>query len=608
MSRTKTFTYSALSGHTRVVIPTGYSSSVGIVLAGAGGGAGGYYYTAPAYGGNGAKITGTMSLSPGDVLDIYLGDGGKVGSFGVVNAAGGAGGGSLLIGAGAQSGQIVVYPVTLSYAWSQFMNDYAVWVNPDGVNPVNATSTITRYIDIPVSGVYTFFAECDNWLNLYVDGSNIINTSDFQSYYGTSAEISLTPGRHTIDMAVSNWGGPAGVAVAVYDTYSTQIWNTRSVLNPNIASYSFRGGKGGNTYGDGYYVYSAAGGGGGASVVYLNGQLVLVAGGGGGGGAEGGHGAGATAGGDGGIPGRVGGSPIGSQGQSGSDGGDIAGTPGGGGGYTGGNAGNFVYYDDAPSLGANGGTNYNAFTETHTSGSGTYTVPAGITELTITLVGGGGGGGGCGANEEPLYTGGGGAGGDTFNQVIPVTPGQQISWTVGSGGPGGGVGLAGYAGLPSTFGGYSAGGGYGGGIPYGANNGTYVGEDGDGWNQAGGAGGYPNGGSGGSYSEDGEYGTSGASGGNGSVTIQVGAWSESIYAGSGRFNDGLSGYCQLTFTELGSGKVKLAGQWKQITSNYVKVAGQWKQITNAYTKVNGEWKVVSGGVAVPSTFSADSWG
>lgn len=603
MSRTKTVSITATGGHTRLTIPTGYSPTVSIDLAGAGGGAGGRYYGANGAGGAGARITGSLALNPGDVLDIYVGDGGKAGTVQGTNSAGGAGGGSALIGS--ISGQTTVYPVTLSYTWSQFMNDYAVWVNPDGVNPVNVTNTITRDIDVTVAGNYTFQAECDNYLILYIDGVNIIDTSDFQSYYATSNSYYLNPGRHTIEMAVSNWGGPAGVAVAVYDPYGTQIWNTRSVLDPNTFSYSFRGGNGGNTYGDGGYVYPAPGGGGGASVVFLNGTLLLVAGAGGGGGSEGGHGAGGTSGGDGGIPGRVGGSPYGGQGQPGSDGSDIAGTPGGGGGYNGGNSGNFVYYDDAPSLGANGGTNYNGLTVTYTSGSGTYTVPVGVTQLTVTLVGGGGGGGGCGGNEEPVYTGGGGAGGDIISQTINVYPGQQISWTVGNGGAGGGVGVAGLAGLPTVLGGLNAGGGYGGGFPYGANNGVYVGDE---YSAAGGAGGYPNGGAGGSYNEDGEYGNSGSSGGNGSVTIQIGSWSYSTYAGSGTLGDGLPGYCNVTFTELGSGKVKVAGQWKQIIGNWVKVAGQWKQIANAYTKVNGEWKVVSGGVPVPTTFSGDSYG
>jgi hypothetical protein len=446
MSRTKTVSITATGGHTRVVVPTGYSQTVSIDLAGGGGGAGGRYYGSNGTGGNGGRITGNIALSTGDVLDVYIGDGGRCGGYGGYVGSGGAGGGSALIGV--ISGLTTVYPVTLDYAWSDFMNTYAVWVDPSGVSPVNVTSTITRYIDVSIAGIYNFQAECDNYLNLYVDGVNIINTSDFQSYYATSAGYYLSPGRHTITMSVINWGGPAGVAVVVYDPYGTSIWNTRTVLDPNTFSYSFRGASGGTSYGDGGYVYVGAGGGGGASAVFLNGNLLLVAGGGGGGGAEGGHGAGGTPGGDGGIPGRVGGSPYGGQGEPGSDGGDIAGTPGGGGGYNGGNAGNFVYYDDAPSLGANGGTNY-----------------------------------------------------------------------------------------------YSA-----------------------------------------------------------------GNWSYSTYAGSGTYYNGVPGFANITFTELGSGKVKVAGQWKQITGNWVKVAGQWKQITNAYTRVAGEWKVVSGGVPISTTFSGDSYG
>lgn len=61
-------------------------------------------------------------------------------------------------------------------------------------------------------------------------------------------------------------------------------------------------------------------------------------------------------------------------------------------------------------------------------GAATFTVPAGITSLTVTATGGGGGGGGNGGR---AYGGGGGA---IVTSTLSVTPGQNLSLYVGGGG------------------------------------------------------------------------------------------------------------------------------------------------------------------------------
>ena len=474
-------------GYYTLTVPKGYSPNIEIVLAGAGGGQGGqYYYGGGGAGGYGDVLKGTIPVKPGDTLQVYLGQGGQ---RGVYNFGGGLGGAGAKIGDpvyGSGTGQ--VWPVTLSWAWSQFMNDYAVWVNPDGVNPINSTSTVTRTFYVPETGTYRIRAECDNWMNLYVDGSNIINTSDFQSVYGSYADMSLTQGNHNITMAVSNWGGPAGFAVEItrasdpppppYDGGSwwqyggifevdpdtglpvpqkkadtavgTVIWHTRLQPQPPANTYWLKGGLGGNTYPDGNYIYPGAAGGGAGSAVFLNGTLVVIAGGGGGGGAEGGHGAAGGAGGNAGGPGS-GSNPDAyayGAGQDGASGFDIGGQPGGGGGFVGGAAGAFIYYDDAPSAGAFGGSNY----------------------------------------VNPLYS---------FTSI-----------GIHGGGPG----------------------------------------------------------------------------------------------------NGSNGYSTISFSEMGSGKVKVGGSWKQITNNYVKVGNQWKEITNAWTKADGVWKLVSGGAPIPESFTSGNYG
>jgi hypothetical protein len=66
------------------------------------------------------------------------------------------------------------------------------------------------------------------------------------------------------------------------------------------------------------------------------------------------------------------------------------------------------------------------------SGSGVWTVPAGVTRLRITLIGGGGAGNTHGSNSSDDQYGGGGAA--NVISVLSVTPGAEYSYTIGSGG------------------------------------------------------------------------------------------------------------------------------------------------------------------------------
>lgn len=111
----------------------------------------------------------------------------------------------------------------------------------------------------------------------------------------------------------------------------------------------------------------------------------------------------------------------------------------------------------------------------YTAGSFTYTVPAGVTSLTVK-VWGAGGGGGTGANSTG--TGGAGGGGGYAKSVLTVTPGANLTLTVGSGGTGGSGAAVG-----GNGGGYSsvqsgstfllqAGGGGGGGAAQGSSSGN----------------------------------------------------------------------------------------------------------------------------------------
>ncbi|WP_124921689.1 phage tail protein [Burkholderia sp. Bp9099] len=207
--------------------------------------------------------------------------------------------------------------------------------------------------------------------------------------------------------------------------------------------------------------------------------------------------------------------------------------------------------------------------------SGTFTVPAAVTTIYVSgCAGGGGGAGGAGNNGgQPTYGvgggggGGGGAGQSIIRQAFTVTPGQNISITIGAAGsagsgqastgtaggntvigslitlPGGGAGSPGSYPSGNTVTGGGGGGGGGNGYPPGqtGSDGNLVGNGGMGGgspfggagagSKAGtttgamgvGAGGYGAGGGGGG----GSYGTSsgtGAGGGAGSPGIAIIEW------------------------------------------------------------------------------------
>lgn len=85
--------------------------------------------------------------------------------------------------------------------------------------------------------------------------------------------------------------------------------------------------------------------------------------------------------------------------------------------------------------GANLYTDYIIITE-----SGTYTMPAGITDVTIVLIGGGDGGdGGMGGTTFAGYNygGNGGLGGKVYTAPIEINDGQSVDIVIGSGGNGG---------------------------------------------------------------------------------------------------------------------------------------------------------------------------
>jgi hypothetical protein len=91
------------------------------------------------------------------------------------------------------------------------------------------------------------------------------------------------------------------------------------------------------------------------------------------------------------------------------------------------------------------------FVTTLTSGT-SYTVPAGVTYLNVTLQGGGGGGGGATSSSTTnAWLGQNGLAGQMIISNLATTPGASIAYSIGAGGTGGAYNASGGQGGTTTF-------------------------------------------------------------------------------------------------------------------------------------------------------------
>ena len=102
--------------------------------------------------------------------------------------------------------------------------------------------------------------------------------------------------------------------------------------------------------------------------------------------------------------------------------------------------------------------------QSFTSGSGTYTPPAGLAYIIVEMCGGGGqAGGSLAASANQASIGGAAAPGGYLKFMMTAAQvGASLSYGVGAGGSGAGAGANGTAGGATTFGNWTAGGGAGG--------------------------------------------------------------------------------------------------------------------------------------------------
>jgi hypothetical protein len=161
-----------------------------------------------------------------------------------------------------------------------------------------------------------------------------------------------------------------------------------------------------------------------------------------------------------------------------------------------------------------------------TPGTSTWTVPEGLTTISIVATGGGGGGGGM--SGAGAYVGQAGGAGAVVTSTLSVTPGQVLNLVVGGAG-----GAGAYANANLYFGGGGGGGGSSN-VDASTTHQIIAGGGGGGGSYLGGAGGNAGGtgGAGGNGGNSGAFGTTGGGGGSGGTG---GA------AGSSGFGTGVSG-------------------------------------------------------------------
>jgi hypothetical protein len=118
-------------------------------------------------------------------------------------------------------------------AWSEFMNNYAVWIDRGSDNRSGQTTNIYWQVNIKKSDTYTFNISADNNAVFTINSDSLGTTTSFTQT--TTVTKSLQPGVYKIKAAVFNESGsgqvwatnPVGVALSISDSSSNSIFSTR---------------------------------------------------------------------------------------------------------------------------------------------------------------------------------------------------------------------------------------------------------------------------------------------------------------------------------------------------------------------------------------------
>ena len=137
------------------------------------------------------------------------------------------------------------YPISLFNVtcgnWHSEMNNYAVWTDNKQGTTFGTGGSIAFTVNFPTTGTYKFVFHADNNGSVVVDSTTIGTlTGTTTTNYTTphSYTSTVTAGNHTLTLNASNAsGGPAGVALRIYDPSNNLIWHTRSTNNIATNAY-----------------------------------------------------------------------------------------------------------------------------------------------------------------------------------------------------------------------------------------------------------------------------------------------------------------------------------------------------------------------------------
>lgn len=204
---------------------------------GGGGGTGGYIGSGGAGGdgfGRGIASTGGGGAG-GDSDNLRATGGGGTGLKGISNNGSGNGGGGSSYNSITDyistniNSQVDFYPVTLWYAWGNFLNTYGVWYG---------NGTYNRGWYAPYTGTYTIEYTADNYIEVRVDGTLVGSESNYGG--STISTFTARQGIVILSFAIANYGGPAGFAVTIRDRNGTLLWDTRTYASKNAINQAIR--------------------------------------------------------------------------------------------------------------------------------------------------------------------------------------------------------------------------------------------------------------------------------------------------------------------------------------------------------------------------------
>jgi hypothetical protein len=136
---------------------------------------------------------------------------------------------------------IALFKAPSNVAYTQFLNDYGVWIRSSGdTGPLNTTVKREYKINVTTAATYNWLFAVDNYGSILIDNETIVNISQGNGYsQNLSGAIYLTAGEHSISMSMINVDGPSAIAFRLY-TSTIELWNTLDPVRSVVPYYYWK--------------------------------------------------------------------------------------------------------------------------------------------------------------------------------------------------------------------------------------------------------------------------------------------------------------------------------------------------------------------------------